>query len=70
MDFKESAEIIKAGLIWANWTDEQQTAMKKALITMQRYENVVAEAVNLYNGVISPKTFGSRVTNIIDNDID
>lgn len=69
MNFKESADIIQAGLAWANWTPEQQEAMEKALKVMRRYEKVVDEATNYKNGRMDSETFGSRVANIVIDDI-
>lgn len=39
MNIKEAQKIIRAGLAWANWTDEQQTAMKMALMALAVQED-------------------------------
>lgn len=40
MEIKEAKEILKAGLAWANWTDEQKEAMRLAYTAMVDVENV------------------------------
>lgn len=40
MNIKEAQEIIRAGLVWASWTDEQQAAMKLALKALFMQRNV------------------------------
>ncbi|OXS74899.1 hypothetical protein B1B04_08390 [Lysinibacillus sp. KCTC 33748] len=69
MDINESKRIIQAGLAWANWTEEQQEAMRKALQSMGRYEKNLNEAKKLYADRITLEDFGGRVTNIIIDDI-
>lgn len=38
MELKEAKKIIQAGLTWANWTSEQQEAMKIALHSIAKVE--------------------------------
>jgi len=40
MEIKEAKEIIKTGLAWANWTDEQKEAMGLAYTAMVNVENI------------------------------
>lgn len=61
----EAQRVIHAGLAWANWTDEQQTAMRLALDCMNKIELVEKEANALDNERIDLTEFGERVSNII-----
>lgn len=37
LEIKEAQKVIHAGLAWANWTDEQQEAMRRtALVEMDK----------------------------------
>lgn len=65
MEIKEAQKVIHAGLAWANWTDEQQAAMRKALECMIKLEQIRKEANDLYNEEIDLSDFGERVSNII-----
>lgn len=40
MEIKEAKEIIEAGLIWANWTEEQREALNIALDSMNKMEEL------------------------------
>lgn len=40
MELKEAKEIVRAGLAWANWTDEQKEAMKTMLEGVALLEQV------------------------------
>lgn len=40
MEIKEAQKVIHAGLAWANWTDEQKSAMKVALQAMMDLEQI------------------------------
>ena len=40
MEIKEAKKVIQAGLAWANWTEEQQTAMRTALQSMETLEQI------------------------------
>lgn len=65
MEIKEAQKVIHAGLAWANWTDEQQAAMRKALECMIKVEQIRKDANDLYNEEIDLTDFGERVSNII-----
>lgn len=65
MNLKETKEIIHAGLAWANWTDEQQAAMREALKCVHLVEQIRDEAEELYEEKIDLLDFGERVANII-----
>lgn len=65
MEIKEAQKVIHAGLAWANWTDEQQAAMRKALECMMKVEQIKEEAKDLYSEKIDLMDFGERVSNII-----
>ncbi|MDI2588074.1 hypothetical protein OR571_13350 [Psychrobacillus sp. NEAU-3TGS] len=65
VEIKEAQKVIHAGLAWANWTDEQQSAMRKALDCMMKVEQIRKEANDLYNEEIDLTDFGERVSNII-----
>lgn len=65
MEIKEAQKVIHAGLAWANWTDEQQAAMRKALECMMKVDQIREEANELYNEEIDLADFGERVSNII-----
>ena len=65
MELKEAQKVIHAGLAWANWTVEQQAAMRKALECMIKVEQIRKEANNLYSEEIDLTDFGERVSNII-----
>ena len=65
MDLKEAQKVIHAGLAWANWTDEQQAAMRMALNCIMKVEQIQEEAEELYSEEIGLDDFGERVTNII-----
>ncbi|MEK3996708.1 hypothetical protein MKY29_18500 [Psychrobacillus sp. FSL K6-2365] len=65
MELKEAQKVIHAGLAWANWTDEQQAAMRKALECMIKVEQIRKEANSLYSEEIDLADFGERVSNII-----
>jgi DNA-binding FadR family transcriptional regulator len=43
MELKEAKEIIRAGLAWANWTDEQKEAMRIALESIDKVEQLAKE---------------------------
>jgi hypothetical protein len=36
MELKEAKEIIQAGIAWANWTVDQQNAMRTALVSLNK----------------------------------
>ena len=38
MEIKEAKEILKAGLAWANWTEEQTKAVTVAYLSMLQME--------------------------------
>lgn len=40
MEIKEAQEIIRAGLAWANWTDEQKEAMRMAIESMDKVKEL------------------------------
>lgn len=40
MEIKEAKEVIKAGLAWASWTDEQKKAMMIAYKSMLDVESI------------------------------
>lgn len=40
MDIKEAKEIIRAGYVWASWTDEQKEAMETAYECMEKVEEL------------------------------
>lgn len=65
MELKEAQKVIHAGLAWANWTDEQQAAMREALKCMQKVEQIREDANELYSEKIDLMDFGERVSNII-----
>jgi hypothetical protein len=46
VEIKEAKEIIKAGLAWASWTEEQREAMKVALIAMIDVESIKDFCIN------------------------
>ncbi|WP_036120736.1 hypothetical protein [Lysinibacillus sphaericus] len=65
MNLEETKKIINAGLAWANWTDEQQEAMREALKCVRMVELIKDEAEQLYAEEIDLSDFGERVMNII-----
>lgn len=65
MNLEEAKKIINAGLAWANWTDEQQEAMREALKCVRVVELIKDEAEQLYAEEIDLSDFGERVMNII-----
>lgn len=65
MDLKEAQKVIHAGLAWANWTDEQQAAMRVALNCIMKVEQIQEDAEELYDEGIDLMDFGERVMNII-----
>ncbi|WP_312507351.1 hypothetical protein [Lysinibacillus sp.] len=65
MNLEETKKIINAGLSWANWTDEQQEAMREALKCVRMVELIRGEAEELYAEEIDLSDFGERVMNII-----
>ncbi len=65
MEIKEATEIIHAGLAWANWTDEQQVAMREALKCMYKLEEIRKESNYVYDEEIDLSDFGERVLNLL-----
>lgn len=65
VEIKEAQKIIHAGLAWADWTDEQQAAMRVALNCIIKLEQIKKEANEFYEEEIDFSDFGERVINII-----
>jgi hypothetical protein len=65
MELKEAQKVIHAGLAWANWTDEQQAAMREALKCIHKIEQIQIETQELHDEEIDLADFGERVANII-----
>lgn len=42
MEIKEAKEIIEAGLVWANWTEEQREAFNIALDSLSKMEELAS----------------------------
>lgn len=46
MKIKEAKEVIRAGLAWANWTEEQKKAMEIAYKSMSDVEEIKSHCIN------------------------
>ena len=46
MKIKEAKEIIRAGVAWANWTEEQKQAMEIAYKSLSDVEEIKSHCIN------------------------
>lgn len=69
VEIKEAQKIIHAGLAWANWTDEQQSAMKVALQAMVDVERIEKEISPEYRQYAECEDCDYQTENMSEKDL-